>query len=106
MLAADDPQFADADPVKRRDKYMAYLGEAARAKKQAVREPTLRPTEGDLATVRFMGKRIEEANLLEGFHILPDSRSWSQQPWWKTKIWLRYLRGKHDDEWHEGGGAT
>ena len=64
MLTADDPQFADADSIKQRDKYMAYLGEAARAKKQAVREPTLRPTEGDLATVLFMGKRIEEANLL------------------------------------------
>ena len=98
-LIAQAQQTADVDPEVASLRELQRLADAKRAtQKDEPEDDGLRPTHGDLQLTRFLSRRIEEANLLESFHLLPDDRPWAQQPFWKTRIWLAYLQGLHSND--------
>jgi hypothetical protein len=92
-----EQQAADGkDPQLESLRELKQLAEATRKQREAHPEAEgLHPTQGDLRLTQFLSRRIEEANLLESFHLLPDGRPWTEQPFWKTRLMLAYLKGRH-----------
>ena len=80
------------------ENWVAQLRALTGQKQAKPKETGLHPSQGDLEMTRFLSRRIEEANLLESYHLLPDGRPWCQQAAWKTRLWLRYLQGRHESE--------
>lgn len=67
--------------------------------RQQVIVPTPRPYRAGAYERRlamFVAARIEEAQIVENMHLLPDNLPINRQPWWKTKVWQALWAGESD----------
>ena len=94
-LAVDKADFM-VDGVLDGKAYMRALRQAAPSVEFG-QEPGLRVRPIHMKLARFLGRRISEAQVAEGLHLLPDNKPWNRQPVWKVQLWQQYWAGAADE---------